>query len=486
MAASSNTTSMRNKSAQESPTCFGAWMSSSSPSPTFRPNRARSKTFLSIWSSRDEPPRGRRDLQIRNGALQAHAVAEPRHAGDHHLALLRGVRRRDRLAHERDRRRALRRVHRAGADHAVDLHREPAEVHRHHLRGAVGAGVALRAGAGLRRRGGDQVDRPRPGDPRHRQPVRAGEHRAPGVDDRVPRAHRDHLLPVRLRPRHLGQRLRAAAVHPDAGDHAAHLPRRRVLLHRHAAAGVARLQPVQSDRLPDQRLSLELLRHRGRAGAGEPGDDAGVFRALPRGGGLDLQNRLPPQDLMIRTATQADAAAATSVLLLAFAADPMTRWSWPAAEAYLAHFPAAVRAFGGEAFGHGGAHLAEGGAALWLPPGSGPDEEALGSLLQRTAPASIWGDLAAILKGMGRYHPREPHWYLPLIGVDPVRQGRGLGSALMRHALALCDRDRLPAYLESSNPANIPLYERHGFERLGAIQSGDSPTVVPMLRRARS
>jgi ribosomal protein S18 acetylase RimI-like enzyme len=189
---------------------------------------------------------------------------------------------------------------------------------------------------------------------------------------------------------------------------------------------------------------------------------------------------------MIRTATQADAAAATSVLVLAFAADPMTRWRWPDPEAYLAHFPAAVRAFGGEAFEHGSAHLAEGGAALWLPPGSGPDEEALGSLLERTAPARIRGNIAAILQGMGRYHPSEPHWYLPLIGVDPARQGRGIGSALMRHALAACDRDRLPAYLESSNPANIPLYERHGFERLGAIQAGDSPTVVPMLRRART
>ena len=59
-------------------------------------------------------------------------------------------------------------------------------------------------------------------------------------------------------------------------------------------------------------------------------------------------------------------------------------------------------------------------------------------------------------------------------------------SPLMRHALAACDRDRLPAYLESSNPANIPLYERHGFERLGAIRAGESPTVVPMLRPARA
>ena len=59
------------------------------------------------------------------------------------------------------------------------------------------------------------------------------------------------------------------------------------------------------------------------------------------------------------------------------------------------------------------------------------------------------------------------------------------GSALLRYALEQCDRDGMPAYLESSNPRNIPLYQRHGFEIIGTIQAGSSPTVVPMLRRAR-
>jgi ribosomal protein S18 acetylase RimI-like enzyme len=86
---------------------------------------------------------------------------------------------------------------------------------------------------------------------------------------------------------------------------------------------------------------------------------------------------------------------------------------------------------------------------------------------------------------METYHPSEPCWYLPLIGVDPTCQGRGYGSALLRYALEQCDRDGMPAYLESSNPRNIPLYQRHGFEIIGAIQAGTSPTVVPMLRRRR-
>jgi GNAT superfamily N-acetyltransferase len=80
---------------------------------------------------------------------------------------------------------------------------------------------------------------------------------------------------------------------------------------------------------------------------------------------------------------------------------------------------------------------------------------------------------------------KEPCWYLPLIGVDPTSQGRGYGSAPLRFALEQVDRTGAPAYLESSNPRNVPLYERHGFEVLGSIQAGSSPTIVPMLRRPR-
>jgi ribosomal protein S18 acetylase RimI-like enzyme len=86
---------------------------------------------------------------------------------------------------------------------------------------------------------------------------------------------------------------------------------------------------------------------------------------------------------------------------------------------------------------------------------------------------------------MASYHPHEPHWYLPLLGVDPTRQGQGIGSALLQHAAALCDRAGQLAYLESSNPANVPLYERHGFEVVGTIQAGASPTFYPMVRKPR-
>lgn len=62
-------------------------------------------------------------------------------------------------------------------------------------------------------------------------------------------------------------------------------------------------------------------------------------------------------------------------------------------------------------------------------------------------------------------------------------QGNGFGSALLKHALIACERDNRLAFLESTNPGNDPLYQRHGFEVLGKIQVGTSPTIFPMLRK---
>lgn len=189
----------------------------------------------------------------------------------------------------------------------------------------------------------------------------------------------------------------------------------------------------------------------------------------------------------IKSAVSSDEESVISVLTLAFSSDPMARWSQPDPRLHLANFPVLARAFGGNAFEKGTAYFADGyaGAALWLPPGVHPDEETMIGLVEKFAPDEIKPDMFGVFEQMGKYHPTEPHWYLPLIGVDPSRQGNGVGSALMKHALEIVDRDHLPAYLESSNPKNVSLYERHGFEVIGEIQVGSSPTMRPMLRTAR-
>ena len=122
---------------------------------------------------------------------------------------------------------------------------------------------------------------------------------------------------------------------------------------------------------------------------------------------------------------------------------------YPAPEAYLKYFPEFVKALGGGAFEFGTAYFIGNvqAAALWLPPGAQPDEEALMDLFHRSLPEQGQRDLFAIFQQMGNYHPHEPHWYLPLIGVDPIQQRKGYGSILLAHALRECDMAGTPAYL---------------------------------------
>jgi len=191
--------------------------------------------------------------------------------------------------------------------------------------------------------------------------------------------------------------------------------------------------------------------------------------------------------MIIKKALAADQVGAIGVLTLAFSGDPMARWSLPDPAKYLATFSSIARAFGGSAFEKGTAYIANDftGAALWLPPGAGPDEESLRKLFDENTSDDIKKDMQGIFEQMEKFHPTEPHWYLPMIGVDPAHQGAGVGSALMTEALKTVDRDGLIAYLESSNPRNISLYQRYGFEVIGEIQSGSSPVLRPMLRKAR-
>lgn len=176
-----------------------------------------------------------------------------------------------------------------------------------------------------------------------------------------------------------------------------------------------------------------------------------------------------------------------AALVAAFIADPFIRWMFPDPKQYLDSFPLVLKHFAGGAFEHSSAYRADDflAAALWLPPGVGPDEEALGTVMQEGVAAELQEDVFAVLEQVGAGHPEEAHWYLPAIGVEPRCQGKGYGSMLLARGLEACDRDHVAAYLEATNPANIPLYERFGFEVTGEIQTGSSPAITPMFRCAR-
>ncbi len=94
--------------------------------------------------------------------------------------------------------------------------------------------------------------------------------------------------------------------------------------------------------------------------------------------------------------------------------------------------------------------------------------------------------LAASCWQIGRFHPREPHYYLFAIGALPSCQGQGIGSSLMRHMLRRCDNEQMPAYLENSRRANLEFYRGHGFEVRRQLQLGrDGPPLWLMWREPR-
>lgn len=192
---------------------------------------------------------------------------------------------------------------------------------------------------------------------------------------------------------------------------------------------------------------------------------------------------MEPLDIHAVTAEQAQDLRDT--LCLAFSNDPCTRYIWPTPAAYLRGYPRMLVAIGGAELERSACFATDdfGAAALWLRPDGKPDSDAIDVLIGETVAPERAAVAAQVGEMMDRFHPQEPHWYLSMIGVDPARQGRGLGSAVLRHTLAICDAEGSLAYLESSNPKNVPLYERHGFEVLGEIAPADFPGLTPMLRR---
>lgn len=126
------------------------------------------------------------------------------------------------------------------------------------------------------------------------------------------------------------------------------------------------------------------------------------------------------------------------------------------------------------------------GACIWEPPGTWK----IGAAKQLSMLPAMVGAfgrslprLLSALSAAERGHPEEPHYYLPILGVEPESQGRGRGSAMMFPILSRCDAEGVPAYLEASTPRNRALYERHGFKTTEAFQLGrGGPTFWRMWR----
>lgn len=174
------------------------------------------------------------------------------------------------------------------------------------------------------------------------------------------------------------------------------------------------------------------------------------------------------------------------ILARAFAADPVWSWVFPDAVTRPAHLVRMFELVAEQGLRRGHFYHLPSAAAVWSPPDVPmfTEEEgvAFASLM-----ADLLGDrfepVMAGLQSIGTQHPHDtPHFYLFAIGTEPAVQRHGHGGKLLHHVLDRCDEQDLPAYLESSNPANLPFYEHHGFRSRGQVMLPDGPTVDLMWR----
>jgi GNAT superfamily N-acetyltransferase len=108
------------------------------------------------------------------------------------------------------------------------------------------------------------------------------------------------------------------------------------------------------------------------------------------------------------------------------------------------------------------------GAAIWHPPNKKLElwSDLLWSFRSAAAIGIGWRTVSHIITGlrMALLEPKKPHYYLAILGVDPEAQGEGIGSILLEPCLALCDRERTPAYLVTDTEDAARFYRRQGFE----------------------
>jgi GNAT superfamily N-acetyltransferase len=196
----------------------------------------------------------------------------------------------------------------------------------------------------------------------------------------------------------------------------------------------------------------------------------------------------------VRPATRADVRPLAAVLARAFHEDPPLLWLLPDQATRLSRVTRIFAAIIGiESLQHGGVDLAFSGGeilggAIWLPPGQWRPGfrvqiRALPSHA-RALRAALLGRAARMDRAMAEAHPKEPHWYLKAIGVDPAWQGRDVAGQLLRSRLKHCDQDGLPAYLEASKPDGVPLYEHFGFRRTAKLAMPEGAPVITAMWRA--
>ena len=202
-----------------------------------------------------------------------------------------------------------------------------------------------------------------------------------------------------------------------------------------------------------------------------------------------------PGDIEIGLVRAGQLRAAAAVLARSFQRDEQHVHLFPDPARRARALPHEFAAVCRDAIGLGHVHAASldgrlTGVAVWLPPGAHPMSFRRQIRLVPDAARLFWaapgsfGRVARFGIDAAGMHPPQPYWYLEAIGVDPAAWGRGVGTRLLRHGLAVADRAAQPCYLETSAERNVRWYRAHGFEvRASGVRfSPDGPDFWTLLR----
>ena len=188
---------------------------------------------------------------------------------------------------------------------------------------------------------------------------------------------------------------------------------------------------------------------------------------------------------VIRKLDPSQLEAASNALMMGFSTDPFQRWLMPDPTIYYKNFKKWTVNTCKQSFLEEGVFGDENnyGTAVWFPPGFDIDFADV-SETYKEIPKDRKAETFKMFEMMGESRVHDA-WYLEYLAVDPSKQGSGLGSLILKESLKVIDELGEAAYLESSNPQNMSLYERFGFRFLKKIQVGSSPQINTMFRQPK-
>ena len=196
---------------------------------------------------------------------------------------------------------------------------------------------------------------------------------------------------------------------------------------------------------------------------------------------------------MATVATEDDFDAALATIVAAFSEDPLWSWMFPDPQRRARQHATVFGLYVESALPNDSVWMSDetgSAVAVFTRPGERELSEGAEARLEPFIREAL-GDLApARLETVERFEAAlpdgPPFYYLSYLGTRPDSRGRGIGMGLLAELGALADREGRPIYLESTNPANTPRYERLGFSGQTEFSTPDDSHIVTTMWREPS